>query len=72
MLKNLIGEVQRRAAGCAVRQSRPERERAIHDAASGLARLQPKRSGRSRRAVPTTPVVHEAKRKLIRARFKLA
>ncbi len=50
-----------------MRQGRPELERTIRHAASGLARLQPKPSGRSRRAGPTTPVVHEAKRKLIRA-----
>ena len=67
MLKNLIGEVERRTAGYASRQSRPELGRAIRDAASSLARLQPKQSGLLRRAVPTTPVVHEAKRKLIRA-----
>ena len=42
-------------------------ERAVREAASVLARLQPKPSGPSRRATPKTPVVHEAKRKLIRA-----
>ena len=63
--KSLIGEVQRRTAGCALRQSRLELERTVREAASSLARSQPKHSGPSRRAGPTTPVVHEAKRKLI-------
>jgi hypothetical protein len=66
-MKGLLGEVQRRTAGRSLRQGRPELGRAIRDAASSLARLQPKQSGLLRRAVPTTPVVHEAKRKLIRA-----
>ena len=70
MLKNLIGEVQRRTAGRGPPQGRPELERAINDAASGLARLQPKPSGPSRKAMPTTPVVHEAKRKSIRAALR--
>jgi hypothetical protein len=67
LMKNLLGEVQRRTAGRTLRQSRPELERAIREAASILARLQPKQSGSSRRAMPKTPVVHEAKRKSIRA-----
>ena len=50
-----------------MRQSRPELERAIREAASILARLQWKQSCPLRRAVPKTPVVHEAKRKPIRA-----
>ncbi len=67
LLKNLIGEVQRRTTGCALRQSRPELERAVREAASVLPRLQPKHAGSLRRAMPKTPVVHEAKRKPIRA-----
>jgi hypothetical protein len=67
LLKDLLGEVQRRTAGRALRQSRPELERAVREAASILARLQPKHSGPLRRAMPKTPVVHEAKRKSIRA-----
>ena len=70
LLKNLLGEVQRRTAGRALRQSRPELERAVREAASSLARLQPKTSGPSRRAMPKTPVVHEAKRKSIRAALR--
>src|SRR3712207_4978978 len=66
LLKDLIGEVQRRTAGRALRQGRPELERAVRETASSLARLQPKPSGPSRRAMPKTPVVHEAKRKPIR------
>ena len=50
-----------------MRQSRPELERAVREAASTLARLQPKHSGPLRRAMPKAPVVHEAKRKSIRA-----
>jgi hypothetical protein len=67
LLKNLLGEVQRRTAGRALRQSRPELERALREAASIVARLQPKQSGLSRRATSQSPVVHEAKRKSIRA-----
>jgi hypothetical protein len=67
LLKDLLGEVQRRTAGRSLRQSRPELERAIREAASILAHLQWKQSGPLRRAVPKTPVVHEAKRKPIRA-----
>ena len=67
LLKNLLGEVQRRTAGRALRQGRPELERAVREAASTLARLQPKHSGPLRRAMPKAPVVHEAKRKSIRA-----
>jgi hypothetical protein len=66
-MKDLIGEVQRRTAGRALRQGRPELERAVREAASILARLQPKQSGLSRRVPPKPPVVHEAKRKSIRA-----
>ena len=50
-----------------MRQGRPELERAVREAASSLARLQPKQSGPLRRAMPKTPMVHEAKRKPIRA-----
>ena len=50
-----------------MRQGRPELERAVREVTSILARLQPKHSGPSRRAMPKTPVVHEAKRKSIRA-----
>ena len=67
LLKNLLGEVQRRTAGRALRQSRPELERAVREAASILARLKSKHPDPSRRATPKTPVVHEAKRKAIRA-----
>src|ERR671911_1586328 len=67
LLKNLLGEVQRRTAGRALRQGRPELERAVREAASSLARLQPKHSGLSRRVPPKPSVVHEAKRKPIRA-----
>jgi hypothetical protein len=67
LLKDLLGEVQRRTAGRALRQSRPELERAVREAASILARLKSKHPDPSRRATPKTPVVHEAKRKLIRA-----
>ena len=67
LLKDLLGEVQRRTEGRALRQSRPELERAIREAAASLPRLQPKRSDPSRRAMPKTAVVHEAKRKSIRA-----
>ena len=67
LLKNLLGEVHRRTAGRALRQGRPELERAVREAASILARLQPKPSGPSRRATPKSAVVHEAKRKSIRA-----
>jgi hypothetical protein len=67
LLKDLLGEVQRRTAGRALRQSRPELERAVRETASSSARLQPKHSGLSRRVPPKPPVVHEAKRKPIRA-----
>jgi hypothetical protein len=67
LLKNLLGEVQRRTAGRSLRQSRPELERAVREAASILARLQPKHSGSSRRAPLKPPCVHEAKRNPIRA-----
>src|SRR5215204_3288009 len=67
LLKNLLGEVQRRTAGRALRQSRPELKRAVREATSSLAHLQPKHSGSSRRAPLKPPVVHEAKRKPIRA-----
>ena len=67
LLKDLLGEVQRRTAERALRQGRPELERAIREAASSLPRLQPKHSGPSRQAMPKTAVVHEAKRKPIRA-----
>jgi hypothetical protein len=67
LLENLIGEVQRRMVGRTLRQSRPELERAVREAASSLARLQPKHSGLSRRVPPKPFVVHEAKRKPIRA-----
>jgi hypothetical protein len=67
LLKNLLGEVQRRTGGRALRQGRPELERAVREAASSLARLQPKHSGLSRRVPPKPAVVHEAKRKPIRA-----
>ena len=66
LLKGLLGEVQRRTAG-RTPQGRPELERAVRETASILARLQPKQSGPSRRAMPKTPVVHEAKRKPIQA-----
>jgi hypothetical protein len=66
-MKDLIGEVQRRTAGRALRQNRPELECGLHETASILARLQPKQSGSSRWVPPKTPVVHEAKRKSIRA-----
>ena len=49
------------------RQGRPELERAVREATSSLARLQPKHSGSSRKAPLKPPVVHEAKRKPIRA-----
>ena len=42
LMKDLLGEVQRRTAGRALRQSRPELERAVRETASILARLQPK------------------------------
>ena len=67
LLKDLLGEVQRRTAGRALRQSRPELEHAVREATSSLARLLPKQSGPSRRPMPKTSVVHEAKRKPIRA-----
>jgi hypothetical protein len=67
LLKGLLGEVQRRTAGRALRQSRPELERAVRETASILARLQPKQLGLSRRAPLKPPMVHEAKRKPIRA-----
>jgi hypothetical protein len=67
LLENLLGEVQRRMVGRTLRQSRPELERAVREAASTLARLQPKPSGPSRRGMPKSAVVHEAKRKPIRA-----
>jgi hypothetical protein len=67
LLGDLLGEVQRRTAVQSPRQGRPELERAVREAASSLARLQPKPSGLSRRAMPKTPVMHEAKRKSIRA-----
>ena len=67
LLKDLLGEVQRRTADRALRQGRPELERAIREAASSLPRLQPNNSGPSRRAMPKAAVVHEAKRKSIRA-----
>jgi hypothetical protein len=67
LIKSLGGEVQRRTGGRSVRQGRPELERAIRNAASILARLQPKHPGLSRRAIPKTLVVHEAKRRPIRA-----
>jgi len=70
LLKDLLGEVQRRTAGRALRQSRPELEHAVREAASILARLQPKHAGSLRRAMPKTPVVHEAKRKSIRAALR--
>jgi hypothetical protein len=70
LLKNLLGEVQRRTAGRALRQNRPELERAVREAASTLARLQPKPSSPSQRAIPKTFVVHEAKRKSIRAALR--
>ena len=70
LLKNLLGEVQRRTAGRALRQGRPELERAVREAASSLARLQPKQSGLSRRVPPKPAVVHEAKRKSIRAALR--
>src|ERR671911_213516 len=53
LLTNLLGEVQRRTAG---RKGRPELERAVREAASTLARLQPKQSGLSRRVPPKPPV----------------
>jgi hypothetical protein len=67
LLKDLLGEVQRRTAG---RKGRPELEHAVREAASILARLQPKHAGSLRRAMPKTPVVHEAKRKSIRAALR--
>ena len=67
LLKDLLGEVQRRTAGRTPRQSRPELERAIREVVSILARLQPKPSGSSRRTTPKSAVVHEAKRNPIRA-----
>jgi hypothetical protein len=67
LLKDLLGEVQRRTAERALRQGRPELERAVRDAASSLARLRSKQLGPSRRAAPKTAVVHEVKRKPIRA-----
>ena len=69
LLRELTSELQRRKAEGTGRESRPELDQAIRDAACALQSLVPRQAGRTRHSkrADAVPPLQEPKRKAIRA-----
>ncbi len=69
LLREFTSELQRRKAESTGRESRPELDQAIQDAACALESLVPRQAGRTRRSkgADAVPPLQEPKRKAIRA-----